>query len=386
MDYKNKIIPLPQNRVWRSYQGGRILDELVGKDDPGDSHFPEDWIASVTLASNPDSQSEHEGISKVRIDGKDLLFTDLIARDPDYFLGQAHVARFGQQLMVVVKLLDSAVRLQFQVHPTAEFARAHLDSNSGKAEAYYILDVRADVDEAFVYLGFQRRPDRAAFIRCIEQQDLETMEGIFDKISVKPGDVLFIPGGVLHAIGKGIFMVEIMEPSDLAVRFEFERAGYTLPESARFMNRGLDFCLDIFDFVVTPESLVRSEYMFEPQLEVTYSKTAHRYGLIGAETTPCFRVKKSVIKGEVKREEDSFFTAIVTAGSCLLKTDAAAIELKPFDKFFCPSGLGPYVSKRIMGFKFWSASLLFKPTSLPITRLLHDLCRGDSVSKIPPPL
>jgi len=38
---------------------------------------------------------------------------------------------------------------------------------------------------------------------------------------------LFIPGGILHAIGEGIFMVEIMEPSDLAVRFEFERAGYT---------------------------------------------------------------------------------------------------------------------------------------------------------------
>jgi mannose-6-phosphate isomerase len=42
MDYKNRLIELPQNRVWRSYQGGRILDELVGKDDPHDSHYPED--------------------------------------------------------------------------------------------------------------------------------------------------------------------------------------------------------------------------------------------------------------------------------------------------------------------------------------------------------
>jgi len=137
-------------------------------------------------------------------------------------------------------------------------------------------------------------------------------------------------------------MVEIMEPSDLVVRFEFERAGYTLPESARFMNRGLDFCLDIFDFDANPESLVRSEYMFEPGLEVTYGETAHRYDLIGAETTPCFRVKKSVIQGVLEREESTFFTGVVTAGTCVAKTEEATVELGTFGKFFCPAGLGPY--------------------------------------------
>ena len=342
MDYKNRIVELPQNRVWRGYLGGRILDDLDGKDDPGDSHFPEDWIGSVTPARNPHSKCEHEGVSRVQIDGQELLFADLIERDPDYFLGADHVARFGQRPMVLVKLLDSAERLQLQVHPTAAFAREHLDSSSGKTEAYYVLAVREDVEEAFVYLGFQRPPSRAVLKRCIEDQDLVSMEGFFDKIMVKPGDVLFIPGGVPHAIGGGIFMVEIMEPSDLVVRFEFERAGYTLPESARFMNRGLEFCLDIFDFDAKPESLVRSEYMFEPRLEVTYGETARRYHLIGAETTTCFRVKKSVIKGVVEREESTFFTGVVTAGACALKTDAAAIELGTYDKFFCPAGLGPY--------------------------------------------
>ena len=340
MNYKNRLIELPQNRVWRTYLGGRILDELIGKSDPRDGHFPEDWIGSVTAACNPDSQNEHEGISWVQIEGQELLFTDFIALDPDYFLGTDHVARFGQQPMVLVKLLDSAVRLQLQAHPTAEFAKAHLNSNSGKAEAYHILGVREDIEEAFVYLGFQRPPGREEFKRCIEVQDLATMESYFDKIKVKPGDTLFIPGGVPHAIGGGIFMVEIMEPSDLAVRFEFKRAGYTLPESARFMNRGLDFCLDIFDFDAKPESLVRSEYMFEPRLEVTYGETANRYHLIGAETTPCYRVRKSVIEGVVEREEDTFFIGVITAGNCALKTDKGIIEIETFGKFFCPAGLG----------------------------------------------
>jgi len=342
MNYKNQLIELPQNRVWRSYQGGRTLDELVGKSDPRDSHFPEDWVGSVTAASNPDSDRKNEGVSTVQVDGQELLFSDLIAQDPAYFLGADHVARFGEQPMVLVKLLDSAVRLQLQVHPTAQFAQAHLQSNSGKAEAYYILDVREDAEEAFVYLGFQRPPDRADFKRCIEQQDLATMEGYFDKIRVKPGDVLFIPGGVPHAIGGGIFLVEIMEPSDLVVRFEFKRNGYILPESARFMNRGLDFCLDIFDFHAKSESDVRSAHMFEPGLEVSYGETAHRYHLIGAETTPCFQVKKSIIKGVLKREESTFFTGVVTAGRCRLKTGESTIEIDTYGKFFCPAGLGAY--------------------------------------------
>lgn len=342
MNYRNQIIPLPQNRVWRSYLGGQILDQLVGKADPSDSHFPEDWIGSVTAASNPDSQNEHEGISPVQIDGQEMLFTELIATDSDYFLGPEHVARFGQQPMVLIKLLDAAVRLQLQAHPTAEFAKQNLNSNSGKAEAYYILSVRDDVTDPYVYLGFQRPPDRDTFKSWIEDQNLAAILGCFDKIRVKPGDVLFIPGGVPHAIGEGIFMVEVMEPSDLVVRFEFERAGYTLPESARFMNRGLDFCMDIFDFAAKPEEVVRSEYMFEPKLEETYSEMAHRYQLIGPKTTPCYRVKKTVLTGSVSRTENTFFTGVVTEGSCTIKTDACEIELATFDKFFCPAGLGEY--------------------------------------------
>ena len=96
MNYKNQIVQLPQNRVWRSYLGGKMLDRLVGKAQPEDSHFPEDWIASVTAASNPDSQNEIEGISPVEVDGQKLLLPELIAKDPEYFFGAEHVARFGQ--------------------------------------------------------------------------------------------------------------------------------------------------------------------------------------------------------------------------------------------------------------------------------------------------
>src|SRR6185436_9066695 len=78
-------------------------------------------------------------------------------------------------------------------------------------------------------------------------QDIAAIEACFDKIMVRPGDTFIIPGGTPHALGAGLFLVEIQEPSDLVVRFEFERAGYVLPEAARFMNRDVDFALTVFN-------------------------------------------------------------------------------------------------------------------------------------------
>src|SRR5204862_7139191 len=99
----------------------------------------------------------------------------------------------------------------------------------------------------YISVGFQRPPSREALRRMIETQDTAGLVAWFDKIPVQLGDTLSIPGGTPHALGAGVFMVEIQEPSDLVVRFEFERAGYVLPESARFMNRDVDFALTLFD-------------------------------------------------------------------------------------------------------------------------------------------
>ena len=43
---------LAPNRVWRTYPGGRTLDQIEGVRKPEDSHFPEDWLLSTTAARN----------------------------------------------------------------------------------------------------------------------------------------------------------------------------------------------------------------------------------------------------------------------------------------------------------------------------------------------
>jgi mannose-6-phosphate isomerase len=339
-ELREKLVLLPQNRVWRTYLGGRVLDELAGKANPADSHFPEDWVGSTTRATNPGREGIQEGVSTVTIAGQSHDFARVLAGDPEYFLGRAHATRFGPRPMLLVKLLDSAIRLHFQVHPTADFARRFLDAASGKTEAYHVLATRPEVREPYIYLGFQRPPTRDALRRMIESQDIAAIEACFDRIPVKPGDTYLVPGGVPHALGEGVFLVEIQEPSDLVVRFEFERGGYVLPESARFMGRGLDFCLDVFDFSRWDAARIARSAACQPHDRRPLAANSWSEQLIGPGQTPCFRVSKTRIADPVALAGDGPCIGIITEGSATIRTGGEQHQLRRHEKFFRPAGLG----------------------------------------------
>jgi mannose-6-phosphate isomerase len=278
-------------------------------------------------------------VSTVTLGGAPHDFSALLASDPEYFLGSAHAAKFGAQPQLLVKLLDPAIRLHFQAHPTAAFAQRFLNSPSGKTEAYHLLGARPGTTP-YIYLGFQRPPTRDALRRMIETQDIAALEACFDRIPVSPGDTYLVPGGVPHALGEGLLLVEIQEPSDLVVRAEFERGGYVLPESARFMNRGLEFCLDIFDYSAWPADRLAVEAACPPRRRRALGPDSYQDNLIGRERTPCFRVRQSHLRGAAVKGEDSAYIGIVTAGACTIAAGGETHHLKPYDKFFCPAGLG----------------------------------------------
>jgi len=350
-EHRQKLILLPPNRVWRTYQGGRILDSLAGNIPAVDTHFPEDWIGSTTRAVNIGRKQIREGLSQVVVGGAPHDFATLIAGDPEYFLGSAHLAKYGAAPLLLVKFLDPAIRLHFQVHPTADFAQRFLASPSGKTEAYYVLDVREPAERAgnttepsaeptgYIYLGFQRPPTRERLREMIERQDVAGIEACFNKIPVKPGDTYVVPGGVPHALGAGVFLVEIQEPSDLVVRFEFTRGGSTLPEAARFMGRGLDFCLDVFDFSAWPSSRLAVEAACPAKRRRALGPDSWQDDLVDAARTSCFRVRRTRLGGAIVKQEKDFHIGIVTAGAVTLSVGGETHYLRRYDKFFVPAGL-----------------------------------------------
>ncbi len=360
MNHRGQLLRLPPNRVWRTYPGGRTLDELAGVPAPADTHLAEDWIASTTRATNRGREHLAEGVSQVLLghDPTPRDFATLLASDPEYFLGAAHVAKYGAQPQLLVKFLDSGTRLHFQVHPTREFAQRILGAPSGKTEAYHVLSVRDPVSQAlaprpsplappvaeatgYIYVGFQRPPTPAALRDAIATQNISALEACFDKIPVRAGDTFIIPGGTPHALGAGVFMVEIQEPSDLVVRFEFERAGYVLPESARFLDRGLDFALTVFNFTPLTASDLAVRVRCTPRRLRALGPSSHQDELIGPNQTDCFRVLKSSLAAPVLKDETSAVIAIVTSGTVTAEVGGEVHRFGPFDKFFLPAGLGP---------------------------------------------
>ncbi|MDF7800120.1 hypothetical protein P4C99_11645 [Pontiellaceae bacterium B1224] len=244
----NEPIQLSPTYAWRGYLGGAELRTFRNEPGTTDDHFPEDWLASTVRARNGENQqSADEGLSKVMVDGEAMLLTDLIAMNPQWFWGKQTppVGALGQT-GVLIKLLDSSVRLHLQAHPDKKFVAEHFGGNAGKTECWYILAVREN--DAFVYLGFQHAPTQNEWARMVREQDLDGMRACFEKIPVKPGDCLMVPAGVPHAIGEGVFMIELQEPTDWVVRCEFSAGGHVLPHDARFMGLELEDVLPLFDY------------------------------------------------------------------------------------------------------------------------------------------
>ncbi len=61
----------------------------------------------------------------------------------------------------------------------------------------------------------------------------------------------------------------------------------------------------------------------------------------GPERTPCFRVRQSHLRGPVTKAENTAHIVIVTDGACQASAGGETHHLRPYDKFFCPAGLGP---------------------------------------------
>ena len=208
---------LPPNGQRRFYRGGSRIAELRGMPQNGD-HAPEDWVG----ATNPAFGTNDAGLTRLS-DGP--LLRDAVEAEPEGFLGPEHVARFGADPRLLVKLLDAGQRLPVHYHPGRAFARAALGSAVGKTEAWLI--VAADPG-AEVQLGFRADVDAGTVREWVAKQDVSAMLGALRRVPVARGDVLLVPAGTPHAIGEGILLVELQEPSDFSVLLEM--AGFGLSQ------------------------------------------------------------------------------------------------------------------------------------------------------------
>lgn len=191
-----KIIKQPvffeRNRVYRIYLGGKPYREIFndGYDDGTDNLFPEEWVASKVKAINPKYFGKRDGVSVVK--GTDLFFDDLLREYPEALLG-------GRKYDCLVKFLDSAIRLPFQVHPTKAFSREHFHSEYGKTEAWLVVATRPG---AKLYFGFRDKITKEVLAALEERSETEKdiMGSLLCGVEAKPGDIWLIKAGLIHAV------------------------------------------------------------------------------------------------------------------------------------------------------------------------------------------
>jgi len=307
---------LAPNLIRRPYRGGRRLAEFRGVDIGAEERVPEDWLASTTSVFGKD------GLGLTRLsDGTALK--DAIEADPAAFLGAEHVRVFGPDPALLVKLLDAGQRLSVHLHPDRAFARANLGARYGKSEAWYIL---AAEKGAVIHMGFREEIARSELAAVVEAGNGALLLGRMNAVAVEPGDMLFVPGGLPHAIGAGIFMVELQEPSDLLVRLEW--SGYAVSGMPSDLGLGFARALDAVD---------RSAWS-AARLEGLWSRHGRTGGAALPEAAKAFFRLERASRGD--RLAPGFRVVVITAGQGAILCRGSATPVKSGECWLIPHAAG----------------------------------------------
>lgn len=188
-----QVFPKTFEYIW----GGNKLREYNIESNA--SNIAEAWIFSFNV----------KGLSfdKNNNNLKDILDEKFLGRNYDKF----------SFFPFLIKLINSEDSLSIQVHPSDDYALKN-ENSYGKTEMWYILEAEPN---SYLYLGLNNNYTPEQVKNAIEDGSICNL---LNKVNVKPGDCYFVKSGTIHAIGKGITLIEIQQNSALTYRlYDFDR-------------------------------------------------------------------------------------------------------------------------------------------------------------------
>jgi len=328
---------LEPNRVLRTYRGGLLLETFRGYAHPQDGWTPEDWLGSTTesrLKNHP-----HEGLSFLSVGDRKFTLDNVIRNYPREMLGEKHVEVFGPHPFLLAKLLDSCERLRVQVHPSRDQALALFGSRHGKAEAWHILDTRTIGGvEPYILLGFREGVRAQEFAKALLSEDTEALLSMMHRLEVKPGDTFMVDAGVPHAIGSGVFMLEIQEPSDLTVYAE--SSGDTpLEHPSNHLGLGWQNALGLFQYQGDSREANLAKRKLVPEKTDCYGASVYNT-VMGDPAQPYFGLTEYVVRERTTLRMETYTIAIVVGGRGTLEGEDFRRDVTRGDVMFWPALLG----------------------------------------------
>jgi mannose-6-phosphate isomerase len=346
-------IPLKQvnNRVWRTYGGGALIDKWKRDTPERDGSMPEEWIMS-TITARGKGRPEEEGLSLMNTPNGLKSLKELVESNKELYLGKKLAKKFGTT-GVLIKMLDSNERLTIQVHPDKEYAKTRLNSNFGKTESWYVLNSREiDGEKPVVYMGFKEGVTKALWKEHFLNQNIEGMLNCLHKIEVKPGDAFMIYGGVPHAIGSGCFLMEVQEPTDYTMRVEkITPKGLTISDELIHQGVGEEMMLECFHYDFYSYEEAMKLWKIEPK--VIDNSNEHSLRSIFNEThTDCFGLKELDLNGEfTMKGNDTFYVAVVYSGEGTILCNGEEYSFEQGDEIFLSAAIDEITFKSKMDSK-----------------------------------
>ena len=287
-----KLKPACKDYVWG---GRRLIDEFGFETDKNSA--AEAWVLST----------HRDGASTV--DGSGETLADYIKRNGKKILGTN--CQNLRDFPLLIKLIDAHDNLSVQVHPNDEYALVN-EGQRGKSEMWYVLD---SDEGAVLYCGFKKEISRDEFVARIKDN---TLIEVLNVVPAKRGEIIFIPAGTIHALGKGVMLAEIQENSNVTYRiFDYGR------DRPLHMAKALD---------VTNLSPIADRGECYPHVAVS----------------DYFVVDKLDLDGEILSEADgtvdekTFLSVLILGGEGTITCGGEALTYRKGDSFFLTAGSGDW--------------------------------------------
>ena len=230
----------------------------------------------------------------------------------------------GDRFPLLIKFIDACDKLSIQVHPDDEYSLKN-EGEYGKTEMWYIIE--ADEGAQIVY-GLKPNVTKADFKNAVAD---DRTEETLNYISVKKGDVYFIPSGLVHAIGAGILIAEIQQNSNITYRvYDYKRKQSDGSLRQLHTEKALETVK-----LLTAQDIEDVRFSCHRNCENDASLlascdyfTVNRYDVTSA-------VKLSADKG-------SFNSIICISGGGEIKAGGESHPINKGDSYYIPAGMGAY--------------------------------------------
>jgi mannose-6-phosphate isomerase len=229
--YPLRFEPIYEYRPW----GGRRLAELLSAPLPGDGPIGEAWILS-----------DREDHPSLVADGplKGWSLRELMDRWPEEMLGgwSGHFRRFP----LLLKFLDARDTLSVQVHPSDRQVKYIPPGESGKTEAWVVLEAGPD---SRIYAGLEPEVTTDTLRWAIANGKVPNQLSSFVP---KIGDGILIPAGTVHSLGD-VVVFEVQENSD--VTFRLDDWGHIDPKTGQPRPLQIEealACIDLSQILLRP--------------------------------------------------------------------------------------------------------------------------------------